>query len=146
MKILLLADPSSIHVIKWANSLSKKGIKLSLFGFSSFEKSVYDSNISINSLNIESYKITNSNTNFHKTKYLMSIIHLKKVLKSFKPDLVHAHYASSYGLIGRIIDFHPYFISVWGSDVFEFPKRSFLSKRVLNIVSMEQIKYFQLVE
>jgi hypothetical protein len=34
MKILILADPSNPHAIKWINSLHRKGIEVFLFGFS----------------------------------------------------------------------------------------------------------------
>ncbi|MEJ2618116.1 MAG: glycosyltransferase, partial [Ignavibacteriaceae bacterium] len=130
MKVLLLADPSSVHTVKWANSLSERGIKISLFGFSSYQKSVYNNEVAINSLNITPHKIARSNIYLYKSVYLISIFHIRRILKSFKPDIIHAHYASSYGFLGRIINFHPYFISVWGSDVFEFPKKSSITKRV----------------
>ena len=130
MKVLLLADPSSVHSIKWANSLSERGIKISLFGFSTYQKSVYNHEIAITSLNIKPHKIARSNMYLYKSIYLISTFHLRRILKSFKPDIIHAHYASSYGFLGRIINFHPYFISVWGSDVFEFPQKSSITKRV----------------
>ena len=130
MKVLLLADPSSVHTIKWANSLNEKGINLSVFGFSSYQKSAYNNEISTTSLNIKPHKIVRSNIYLHKSIYLISIFHLRRILKLFNPDIIHAHYASSYGFLGRIINFRPYFISVWGSDVFEFPKRSSITKRV----------------
>ena len=44
---------------------------------------------------------------------------------------MHAHYASSYGLIGSLMNFSPFVLSVWGSDVFEFPKLGIINKLVL---------------
>lgn len=71
-----------------------------------------------------------------KFSYLSSMKPLRKLYKEFQPDIVHAHYASSYGLLGRLLGARPFFISVWGSDVYEFPKRSlihrFVFKRVVN--------------
>lgn len=80
---------------------------------------------------------------------------MKKVITEFKPDILHAHYASSYGLLGALSGFHPYIISVCGSDVFDFPNTSFLHKIVLkynlsvadkilstsNVMAIETSKY-----
>ncbi|MFK7783760.1 MAG: glycosyltransferase, partial [Crocinitomicaceae bacterium] len=49
----------------------------------------------------------------------------------FQPDIVHAHYASSYGLLGSFLKHSSYFISVWGSDIFDFPNDSFIKKAII---------------
>ncbi len=69
-----------------------------------------------------------------KLRYLKGVSSLKKIINEWKPDIVHAHYASSYGLIGALLNFHPFVLSVWGTDVFEFPKKNFLSKLILKFV------------
>ena len=42
-----------------------------------------------------------------KLSYLKFVGTLKKAIAQFKPDVVHAHYATSYGLIGALTGFHP---------------------------------------
>ena len=66
-----------------------------------------------------------------KLSYLKVLPELKKVIAGFKPDILHAHFATSYGLLGALSGFHPFILSVWGSDVFDFPKKSFLHKSIL---------------
>ncbi|HXC03719.1 MAG TPA: glycosyltransferase, partial [Bacteroidia bacterium] len=56
---------------------------------------------------------------------------IKKVIREFHPDIVHAHYATRYGWIGARSGFHPFIISVWGSDVMSFPHRSLLHRLLL---------------
>ena len=56
---------------------------------------------------------------------------VNKTIKEYKPDILHSFYASSYALIGALCSIQPIVISVWGSDVFEFPKKSILHKFVL---------------
>jgi glycosyltransferase involved in cell wall biosynthesis len=68
---------------------------------------------------------------FEKLKYLKALKLLKQKIKDFQPDILHAHYASSYGLLGALSAFHPYIISVWGSDVYDFPNVSFIHKSIL---------------
>lgn len=60
--------------------------------------------------------------------YAKKALQVLPTLNLKKPDILHAHYASSYGLIGALSGFSPFILSVWGSDIFSFPKRSFLHK------------------
>ena len=68
---------------------------------------------------------------FSKLKYLKALPTVKKTILDFKPDVVHAHYATSYGFLGALSGFHPFILSVWGSDVFTFPHNSLLHKMIL---------------
>jgi len=66
---------------------------------------------------------------------------VKTILKTVQPDLLHAHYAAGYGTLGRLSDFHPYIVSVWGSDVFEVPERSPVHEFLItkNLASADQV-------
>lgn len=64
--------------------------------------------------------------------YIKYLSVIKREIKKFKPDILHAHHGSSYGLLGALVNFHPYIISVWGYDVLVFPKRSFMHKAIVN--------------
>jgi L-malate glycosyltransferase len=135
MKILFLADPNSEHTIKWANALYSKNIEIQIFGITCVDKKndlnkkikVYSSNVKINNEEI-------ADTKFSKVRYLKDMRLIKKIIKEFRPDIIHSHYASSYGLMGAMSGFHPFIISVWGSDVFDFPRKSFLHKKIFNFV------------
>ncbi|OAL77515.1 hypothetical protein AY608_07000 [Acinetobacter terrae] len=60
--------------------------------------------------------------------YFLMVSQVKKILLEIKPDIVNAHYASGYGTTARLVNYHPYILSVWGSDIYLFPKKSFLHK------------------
>lgn len=134
MKVLLLSDAYSIHTVKWVKSLSKKGIKIAVFSlnFNENEVNPYQNDINIKVYYCADKNATKRSSGFSKLSYLFALPALKKAISEFKPDIVHAHYASSYGLLGALSGFHPYIISVWGSDVFDFPNISFLHKAVIN--------------
>ncbi|WP_297442331.1 glycosyltransferase [Sulfurimonas sp.] len=130
MKLILLGDPNSVHIIKWAKLLSENKIDILIFGLNPCIVDDYQhiSNIEIFTLN--------ENTTLHegalgKLKYIKAVPELKKIVKQFKPDILHAHYATSYGLLGALSRFHPFVLSVWGSDVFSFPNKSFLHRLIL---------------
>ncbi len=52
-----------------------------------------------------------------KWKYPISMIRARKLLKRLKPDIVHAHYATSAGLAALVCGFHPTVVTAHGSDL-----------------------------
>ena len=130
MKILLLSETDNVHTRKWVKSLCENGIEVCLFGLAPTKIDFYES---IPNLRLETSNFENQYgaSILKKVNYLKVVKQLKKIVKSFKPDIVHAHYATSYGLLGSFLNHHPYVISVWGSDVFDFPKSSLINKSLL---------------
>ena len=49
---------------------------------------------------------------------------LRRLLHDERPDLLNAHYASGYGTTAALAGFRPWLLSVWGSDVYDFPYES----------------------
>lgn len=132
MRLLMLADPNSPHTIKWASSLSRYNIEILIFGLDKFFVQDYKSaSIKIITLN---EKILKKEGSFSKIRYLKALPIIKNVIKKFNPHILHSHYASSYGLLGALSGFHPFIVSVWGSDVFSFPNKSILHKTILKYV------------
>jgi glycosyltransferase involved in cell wall biosynthesis len=133
MKILLLSDPTSVHTIKWARSLAKHGLEICIFSLSHSEESLYKNypNIQTYSFGFDASIIRAKLGSFSKLRYLRTLPEVKGLIRSFKPDIVHAHFATSYGLIGALTGFQPFILSVWGADIFDFPHRSFLHKGLI---------------
>ncbi len=71
-----------------------------------------------------------------KAGYFLNCFALKRLLKKYKPDVMHVHYAAGFGLLSRLVGFHPIVLSCYGSDIFEFPHLNrfnfWLLKDVLN--------------
>lgn len=44
-------------------------------------------------------------------------LRIRGLTRSIRPDLLHAHYAGSYGLLGAISGIQPFVLTAWGSDV-----------------------------
>ena len=140
MKILILSDINSVHTQKWVRGLSDHGFTIGLFSFSYSEVDWFRSLINVELL-FQPASSRGSQSFLDKLGYLKYSGKLKLAIRRFCPDVLHAHYASSYGLLGSISGFHPYIISVWGSDVYDFPKTSFLHKKIFqyNLSCADQI-------
>jgi len=130
-KLLLLADANSPHTIKWAKFLYHQGnFEIHIFSLNYTGEDTYaGTGIKVYALFQPSINKNKSGAN--KLKYLFVLPKLRQLIKAIKPDIIHAHYASSYGLLGSLTHFHPFIISAWGSDIFEFPKISFFHRSVI---------------
>lgn len=131
MKVLLLGDAASAHIVKWANSIQSKGVDVLVFGLSEFNPALYNSEIKIETFRIPNFIKWKKDGNFLKSAYLLALPKLKSLLIKFKPDLLHTQYASSYGLLASLANYHPSLLQVWGADVYRFPDKSKLHRSLL---------------
>ncbi len=119
MKICYLADGESIHTIRWCRYFSGIGHEIHLITFK---------NVNIDGIHvhyIDAGKIDRSGGNW---KVISKSYKIKSLIKQIKPDILHSHYATSYGLVGALSNFHPYIITALGTDVLISPFRSVLYK------------------
>lgn len=124
MKICYLGDANSIHTKKLCWFFRDKGYDVSVI-------SLNDGEIEGVKVYSMAMKIENQGSSIAKLKYLKNIMEIKKIVRDLNPDILHAHYATSYGLIGSMVNYKPYIISVWGSDVYDFPNKSFIHREIL---------------
>jgi len=110
MRLLFIAPASSIHTRRWVNYFRNLGNKICLVSF--YPADGYEG------VEFHNLECPNKNLTF------MRFLRVKKIIDNFKPDLVHAHFATSSGLVAALAGFHPYILSVWGSDLTRFPTRS----------------------
>jgi glycosyltransferase involved in cell wall biosynthesis len=134
MRVLILANSNSIHTKRWVISLSERDIEICLF---SLEKNIdRDYYLYSNIIIHDCFFLNNTSVSgkFSKLSLIKYLPKLFRVIKEFKPDLVHAHYATSYGLLGVLSGFKPFLLSVWGADVFDFPKISFVHRLMIKFI------------
>jgi L-malate glycosyltransferase len=140
MKILFLADALSSHTVKWINALNNRDIDIFLYTLCSFNKENFDNSIKIDSLYLKDEITNNTVGSFKKIKYLKALPRINAIIKKFKPDIIHAHYLSSYGLLGILTGFHPILISAWGIDIIGFPKRTIFHKMLTRFICQKADK------
>lgn len=119
MRIVLLSGANCIHTARWANGLVQRGVEIHLISAHKNEHEL-DPNVRLYILNTQA-----------PLGYFTNLFEVKALLKQIQPDLVNAHYATGYGLLARLVGFQSTLLSVWGSDVYDFPEKSFLHRRLL---------------
>ena len=126
-RVLILADSSSDHTKRWVKATAGRGHQVALFSLNvkdaAFYKDIDGVEVYTNDI-FGKLKDKKTNGTFEKLNYLKPIFYLRRCVREFRPDIVHAHYATSYGLLGVLSGFHPLIISLWGSDAYLFPKVS----------------------
>ena len=129
MRITLLANAASVHTIRWANALAERGLQMELISLESAAESL-SPNVSYHGLNIP-----------RPWGYYLAVRKTRRLLRECRPDLLHAHYASGYGTLARLCRFRPTILSVWGSDIYSFPRKSPLHRRLIkqNVRSVERV-------
>lgn len=129
MKIALLSAASSIHTIRWANGLASKGLDVHLISQQPVTDYLSDK--------VHLHLLPNRGL----LGYYLMVPKVKKLLSEIQPDLVNAHYASGYGTTAKLVDYHPLLLSVWGSDVYDFPYKSFLHKYIVrkNLLAADKV-------
>ena len=120
LKIFLLSSAESVHTVRWANALTERGIKVFLFTHTNVRDKLH-SNVVVTLLK---YRWSKNGVYFFNTKLL------RRQIEQHCPDIIHAHFASGYGTLAANASVR-YLLSVWGDDVYEFPRRSRLHKYLL---------------
>ncbi len=136
LKIFFIANAGNAHIIKLSERLADCGIKLFIFSLTEFQPDlIFNSeNIQTYSANINKSLYAKKSGSFRKLFYLRYFRKLMSKIREFQPDVLHAHFASSNGLLGSLTGFKPFIISVWGEDIFSFPKKSILKKKLLSFI------------
>lgn len=121
MKVALLADAQSVHTQRWIRALVAQNIVLKVFSERRWEESPVP---------IQYLPASRPG----RLQVPAAVARVRSALRQFGPDLVHAHYASHWGLYGALAHYHPFLVSVWGADVEVFPVRSWLNARTLGYI------------
>lgn len=136
MKLMLLANHASPHIIKWATALARREYRVLIFSLTRADVFSYPRELGIEviSAGVSLDTIRTKKSRVVKLQYLKSLSLLKHTITEFQPEILHAHRASSYAVLGVLSGFKPLITSVWGEDVFDFPKKSFFHRQLLKWV------------
>lgn len=124
MKICYLSDATSIHTRKWALYFAKKGHDVTVLSL----REAQIPGVDVQLFGSDELRNQSSLSVFD---YMKQAKEVRRTLRRIAPDVVHAQYASNYGALGALSRIRPLVTTIWGSDLFIFPHRSPLHRKLL---------------
>ena len=119
-RIALLGPANSIHLQRWAHALVERGHAVSVLSQHPCDRKLLPTAANLFTLPRNSA-----------LGYFTNALRVREVLAAWRPDVLNAHYASGYGTTAALCGVRPLLLSVWGSDVFDFPDESAFKARLI---------------
>ena len=114
MKLLFIADSTSIHTQRWVNYFIEKGHQVYLITIG---------------LKREIIPGATHLANFDRFYYASPsffpvLMKTRRILRAVRPDIVHGHFIHQYGWLAALSGFHPLVLTAWGTDILNLPEAS----------------------
>jgi len=122
MKITYLANSASIHTVRWARHFAGRGHDVTVV---SFTDQIIDGVRTI---------YLPAPGGGPRVNVFRALPAVRRLVRKNPPDILHAHYVTSYGLAGAVCFHHPFVVTAWGDDVLISPERSILYRLMVRWV------------
>lgn len=106
--LCLLGDATSPHVQRWAREMLQRGYRVSL--------------ISARPTPIDGVQLRTLEPVRRPVQWLWRSRETRRHVRDLAPDIVHAHYVTSYGYLAARCGRHPLVMTAWGSDLLVTPR------------------------
>jgi len=131
LTICFFGDADTIHTVKWVSYFAAKGHKVHLISYSSFKENDARG-VKLHIIKRKfSIKLWPINTLLNMP---FALLEAKKIIREIKPDIIHAHYLTSYGTLALLSGFHPFVLTAWGTDILVNAKRNFVERIIAKTV------------
>ena len=107
MRILYLGNIQSVHLRRWVSAAVAAGDTAAVCSFAHSDCEV-------------DLKVLRT-FGAGRVAYFLCAPQLNHFVEQFQPDVVHAHYLSSYGALAAIANVRPLIVTAWGSDLMPVP-------------------------
>lgn len=109
MRVLLVGPSTSAHLQQWTRVLTDAGIDVEVATLHPSDR-----------IDVAQHVLRPSAP----AGYVLGGWSLRRAIARARPDVVHVHYLTGYGTLGRTVRSVPVVASAWGSDVMHFPTRT----------------------
>ncbi len=111
MKLLYIADSTSIHTKRWLRYFLNQGNDIYLITIG--EKKEKIPNVT---------HVINFDRFYYNSLSFISILNkTKKLIREIKPQILHGHFVHQYGWLAALSNFHPLILTGWGTDILSLP-------------------------
>jgi len=112
--LCLLGDANSVHLRRWAQEMAARGFRISV--------------VTARPQPLAGVEQVVLPPVRRSSDWLWRVGAARRAVAALAPDLVHAHYVTSYGFLAARIGRHPLVMTAWGSDLLLTPERSALMR------------------
>lgn len=114
IKILYIADSTSVHTKRWIEYFLNAGHDISI--------------ITIGKKNEKLRGVTHlanfEQFSFSSPSSLWAILQTRKIIRDNNPQILHAHSVNQYGWLAALSGYHPFLLTAWGTDILHLPQVS----------------------
>jgi len=126
VKVLYVSSNGGIHDYRFLKKLSADHEVLFLH---------YAANEIIDEIDkIDNLQIISKKPAFRSLPLISEGGHFKRILKEFRPDIIHTGYVWQAGILASYADAHPHLSMPWGSDILLEPDKSYFLKKLVRKV------------
>jgi glycosyltransferase involved in cell wall biosynthesis len=114
LKILYIADSTSIHTKRWISYFRDAGHEISIITLGKKQETIPGIR-----------HLANYGSFYYGSPYfLLVLFKARQIVIKENPDIVHGHFVHQYGWLAALIGKHPLVITAWGTDILNLPESS----------------------
>lgn len=110
LHLCLLGDGTSPHTQRWAREMLQRGYRVSL--------------ITARPAPLDGVDVRAIRPIRRSMEWLMRVRETRHHVRELAPDILHAHYVTSYGYLAARCGIHPLVMTAWGTDLLVTPQKN----------------------
>ncbi len=118
MRLCFISNPNSTHTRRWVGWFARQGHTVCLVADVRMQEPWPDVPVIDLSKNISTPIL----------RFPIWAIWLRRFIRQWRPDILHAHRVNSAGWLAAASGFHPCVITPWGTDLYQLEQQSHLAR------------------
>lgn len=125
---LCYSGPPNQHTQRWVQAFARRGHEVHL---------ILDEPNDYKGVNVYSLDLVQTK---NITYFLKKLARLRRLVADLKPDILHTHYLTGEGYVGALSGFHPFVVTIWGTDIYLRPHNGW-DERWFTTFTLKQADY-----
>lgn len=114
MRILYIADSTSVHTQRWLKYFLNRGNDIYLITIGKKKEKIPNVH---HVINFDQFY-------YNSISFISTLVKTKKLIQDIKPQILHGHFVHQYGWLAALCNFQPLVLTAWGTDILNLPNAS----------------------